>query len=375
MRKIIKNQKAHGLFKGDKMIPEEDVTIESLTGRFNKAAKDLLNIEGHTFSSEQRKLSFVKKQIEIFENNPSTENKEDAADQVHLFESYVHSTALSGTDKLTRLPNRAAFNEQINTAVSKNGTKARGSMRAPSTDNDKIDEDNTSSKNQYFALIFLDLDRFKGLNDTHGHLTGDAGLKKFADKINDVIRVDDQQFFGGRSRAARIGGDEFTIVLNAATTTQEEAEKCFEKALERIRKEISVLSFEHGGMTFPIVASSGMHIIQGSDTPESAKEAADEAAYEHKGTKTERYEYAVNELKKQGLENLQIIEDKRGNEQEQLKIEQIGRTTKSLIDAGDLTMIVPAGTEPNAIKSLEDAGAKIIYEEPDAHKKEPELTQ
>lgn len=86
-------------------------------------------------------------------------------------------------DTLTGLPNRALFAERMEHALA-------GARR----DHGRL------------ALIFLDVDKFKPVNDTLGHAVGDLLLKEFANRIRGVLREADT--------AARIGGDEFLVLLS-----------------------------------------------------------------------------------------------------------------------------------------------------------------
>ena len=85
-------------------------------------------------------------------------------------------------DSLTGLPNRLLFNERLNQAIS---LGKRGSRQ--------------------FALLYLDLDKFKPVNDTLGHAVGDELLKGVAARLQRQVRASDT--------VARVGGDEFTVIL------------------------------------------------------------------------------------------------------------------------------------------------------------------
>src|SRR5690606_40872309 len=92
-------------------------------------------------------------------------------------------------DALTGLGNRNLFNSAFNNAI----TFSRHS-------------------HQTFALLFMDLDRFKQVNDTLGHNAGDQLLKEVARRISDCIRDTDI--------LCRLGGDEFTIIINGKSVEQ-----------------------------------------------------------------------------------------------------------------------------------------------------------
>jgi diguanylate cyclase (GGDEF)-like protein/PAS domain S-box-containing protein len=95
-------------------------------------------------------------------------------------------------DSLTALPNRLLFNDRLDQAI----RLAKRSSRQ-------------------FALLYLDLDRFKSVNDTLGHAAGDELLQGVATRIRQQVRESDT--------VARVGGDEFTVILHG-TARREEAE-------------------------------------------------------------------------------------------------------------------------------------------------------
>lgn len=86
-------------------------------------------------------------------------------------------------DSLTRLPNRSLFNDRLDRALA-----------------------NAHRLEKPFALMFLDLDRFKGVNDTLGHAVGDEMLCQAADRLRHCLRENDT--------VARLGGDEFVVILS-----------------------------------------------------------------------------------------------------------------------------------------------------------------
>jgi len=118
------------------------------------------------------------------------------------------------------------------------------------------------------ALIFLDLDGFKPVNDRHGHAAGDAVLKAVAAAIIAEVRASDV--------VARIGGDEFAVLLwnvHSADATAKAA------ALERA---VYATPVQWGGSTLVIGASAGVALAGALDTPGELLARADAAMYARK---------------------------------------------------------------------------------------------
>jgi diguanylate cyclase (GGDEF)-like protein/PAS domain S-box-containing protein len=145
-------------------------------------------------------------------------------------------------DPLTKLANRAFFQEQFQQAVA---TRKDGLCET--------------------ALMFVDLNELKAVNDRWGHDTGDRVLQALGTRIQDSVRAGDS--------AARLGGDEFAVVLPTVAEPAEAA-RAAERLLERIRQPIEV-----DGHQLSVSASIGISI--GSDVDVMLKEA-DAAMYRAK---------------------------------------------------------------------------------------------
>jgi diguanylate cyclase (GGDEF)-like protein/PAS domain S-box-containing protein len=108
-------------------------------------------------------------------------------------------------DALTKLPNRRLLKDRLSQTMASSKRNSR-----------------------YCALMFLDLDNFKPINDTYGHAIGDALLIEVADRIKSCVRQVDT--------VSRFGGDEFIVLLNTLTTNKEKSIQQASRIAEKIRK-------------------------------------------------------------------------------------------------------------------------------------------
>jgi diguanylate cyclase (GGDEF)-like protein len=147
-------------------------------------------------------------------------------------------------DELTGLPNRRLLRERLESAL------ARARRHQAS-----------------LALLFIDLDRFKQVNDRHGHACGDRLLQQVAARIGATVRDTDM--------VARMGGDEFVVLIeDIASPADAEAVGC------KIHAALA-LPFDLGnGIRQPIAASIGSaHFPEDADAIDSLLDAADTAMY------------------------------------------------------------------------------------------------
>ena len=154
-------------------------------------------------------------------------------------------------DTLTGLPNRLLFNDRLDQAISLGKRDSRP-----------------------FALLYLDLDRFKPVNDALGHTAGDELLKAVATRIRHQLRESDT--------VARVGGDEFTVIL-PAITGREEAETVARKIIAALavpfqlgsRKQSVDIGISIGIAVYPADALSADALVRAADTAMyRAKQAA-----------------------------------------------------------------------------------------------------
>jgi len=135
------------------------------------------------------------------------------------------------------------------------------------------------------AVLMIDLDRFKSINDRFGHAAGDAALKVVADAIRQHVRVFDT--------VARYGGEEFVVIMPGATRAEGEA------VAERLRGAIAALQFAPSGVPMPLTVSIGVaalastvEIGTGRRLDEALLHAADAALYRAKAAGRNRVEVA-----------------------------------------------------------------------------------
>jgi two-component system, cell cycle response regulator len=129
------------------------------------------------------------------------------------------------------------------------------------------EEDRARRFGHVLALVIVDIDHFKSINDTHGHAVGDTVLKEVAGRIAESIRTVD--------RAARIGGEEFALIL--VQTDGQAALRVAQRTIELVSKSPVAAG---GGLTIPVTASAGVAVLP-SDA-RTAKElfsVADKALY------------------------------------------------------------------------------------------------
>ncbi len=144
-------------------------------------------------------------------------------DMTRAKEAEAIITHMAYHDGLTKLPNRRSYSDRLNACIAE--SKQNGYM---------------------FAMLYLDMDRFKYINDSLGHLVGDELLQLIGERLSDTVRKDDY--------VARIGGDEFNILL--PNTNREAAIELAEHILEQFRVPFIVGQYE-----LFITTSIGMSIF------------------------------------------------------------------------------------------------------------------
>ncbi|WP_130831746.1 putative bifunctional diguanylate cyclase/phosphodiesterase [[Erwinia] mediterraneensis] len=195
---------------------------------------------------------------------------EDVTDQRAADARIYH---MAHHDNLTSLPNRILFRQRLSEALRSD-----------------------SRSNLLTATFCLDLDNFKNVNDALGHQVGDGLLQAVAKRLRHSLRDQDT--------LARIGGDEFAIVL-PALSQREEAGQIARRLIETIRQPINVEGHSLSvGLSVGIVLTD----ITSLNTPEQMLRCADMALYEAKRNGRDRYEYYTLAMDEQA-HNRRVIEN------------------------------------------------------------------
>jgi diguanylate cyclase (GGDEF)-like protein len=177
--------------------------------------------------------------------------------QQHEAEAQIAHMALH--DPLTDLPNRVLFRQRLEEAL----------YRVP--------------RGEACAVLCLDLDQFKGVNDTLGHPVGDSLLKAVTERLRRVIRQTDT--------VARLGGDEFAIVQSSVDHPADAT-----ALSKRLLRELS-MPFDVAGHQVVIGTSIGIAIAPGDGTdPDVLLKSADIALYRAKSDGRNRYRYFEPEM-------------------------------------------------------------------------------
>ncbi|MEG4032870.1 EAL domain-containing protein [Microcoleus sp. S36b_A4] len=176
-------------------------------------------------------------------------------------------------DPLTGLPNRLLFNERLSLALA-----------------------SAHQNGEMLAVIFLDLDRFKNVNDTLGHPVGDLLLQSVSRRLTNCLRLGDSM--------ARWGGDEFTVLLYNINTPEEATKIC-----QLIIQSLSS-PFDFEGLELYIKASLGVALApyDGEDA-ETLLKNADAAMYKAKQKGRNNYQFYTQAIGSKVSEDLNLEND------------------------------------------------------------------
>lgn len=177
----------------------------------------------------------------------------------NMLEAELHLRQLANTDQLTGLHNRRTLIATFDTRV----RMMHGQ-----------------------ALLLIDVDNFKSVNDAHGHAAGDEVLRHIARHLQAVVRAGDI--------ICRIGGEEFAVLISADSWDEASA------AGERLRSEVERHRVRLGQLALQVTVSIGIAWWQGKTTVEEQLSAADEALYRAKRGGRNCIRLAIEQVAKEG---------------------------------------------------------------------------
>ncbi|GAB3486689.1 sensor domain-containing protein [Marinomonas epiphytica] len=188
--------------------------------------------------------------------------------------SQEQARLLAYYDTLTSLPNRRLFNEKLNEAIAL-----------------------ATANKQFGGVFFIDLDRFKNINDTLGHHVGDSVLVEVADRISAILPE--------HAIAARIGGDEFVVLIPSFTRKKELACSFAEELAQKL---LSVLTpdLNIDNADLRVSASIGVSLFPADDTSLPVLQQADTAMYEAKKQGRNGYQFYHPDMQHQLKERLDL---------------------------------------------------------------------
>lgn len=180
-------------------------------------------------------------------------------------------------DSVTKLPNRKLFEDRLQNLLV-----------------------HAKRYNYIFAVLFLDLDGFKQINETSGHHSGDVLLEAVAARLKECIRDTDT--------LARFGGDEFVLLLSTLRSSEDAAKIC-ELILKVMTRPFFLNNKEHY-----ITASMGISVYpQDGDNPEVLVGNADTAMYLAKSKGKNNFQFYTAALHEKAVENLKLNNDFRSS--------------------------------------------------------------
>lgn len=228
--------------------------------------------DGHHLALEMRKLSIQ------YKGQPAILSV--GVDITERKQHQEHIQHLAYHDALTDLPNRHLFLDRLDQALLR-----------------------TQRSQQFGALIFVDLDNFKAINDTRGHLVGDTVLSDVAERLKEAFREEDT--------VARLGGDEFVICMTDLGGTESDA---YSIAYDRSVKLMDAMKqpFQAQGDQLTISASLGLAFFHDhSLTASELLSHADMAMYQAKESGKNRIILFKKEMAEASERLLELKEDSR----------------------------------------------------------------
>ena len=221
----------------------ESDSIENIKKAINTRIEVLQNNMDQFIAVEQKRKSQSENHHKELVDRLS--NMEEETEQLRKCIEEEKNKAYN--DALTRIPNRMAFDERMSAEFNR-WKRYQNKM----------------------TLCLIDIDKFKGVNDTYGHKAGDIVLRTVAEKCASKVRKIDF--------LSRYGGEEFALIL------PETGLSAAISVAETLRESIERCTFQYGEKSVPISISCGLAELKGRDTIDTLFKRADKALYKAKET-------------------------------------------------------------------------------------------
>jgi diguanylate cyclase (GGDEF)-like protein len=278
-----------------------DQTIRVKGSAEGREIASMLNLVLSDLNSHKAKMDveshFLNMKVDERTEQLYRRNKELSQAVQQVTQAKDRMRQLAYYDSLTSLPNRQLFTEQLDLLL-------------------KISKREGTS----IALLFLDLDNFKRINDSLGHTAGDMLLREVGARLSNCIRESDliSQYFDEESKidVSRLGGDEFTVVLNKLEEPKI-AGVVAKRLLESLQTPMMI-----DGHEIVITPSIGIAIApQDADSVESLLKRADTAMYHAKSAGKNSYSFYSSAMKGTGVGRLKLESElRKAMEREEMEL-------------------------------------------------------
>ncbi len=253
------------------------------SSQHSKDFYDSITQQVKNYSLWQGEVYNLRKSGEIFPSWVSIQPSKDSAGQITNFIFYIRDISeikfietnlrqIAFQDPLTNLPNRSQFHSRLTHAL-----------------------DTAKRNNQQVVVLYLDLDRFKVINDTYGHEKGDLLLKMVSDRLTSIARKNDT--------IARMGGDEFTVLLEGASVDSIIGASTFAKKI----LSLFTYPFRIDNHEFYVTSSIGISLYPNDgDNVTTLMKNADMAMYRAKEMGKNNFQFFSPELNEQAHRQLDM---------------------------------------------------------------------
>jgi diguanylate cyclase (GGDEF)-like protein/PAS domain S-box-containing protein len=260
------------------VVPEDLAEVWAVVRRSLAAPGELFSVELRIRHGAGRRMCLAARVVNLLDD-PDVRgvvvNLHDISDRKRAEEELSHQAF---HDALTGLANRALFRDRLDHALDRNAGTGTGTEP---------------------AVVFMDLDGFKNVNDSLGHDLGDELLREVAARLTTAVRRGDT--------VGRLGGDEFAILIEQSNRPLDEATAVADRVLQVLRDPVRL-----GTRTIAVSASVGIAVGDGMSDSTGLLRDADVAMYQSKATGKNKWTTYLPGMRTAALERLELETDLHG---------------------------------------------------------------